>query len=173
MKQYMFNILIMFIVICLIIFSFSFGFSSIKVIINHYKNPYLKELKIPLDWKISSIIDVYGEPISMVEYNDNNYCGYTYKYDGFSLSINKQEYDNNKKNARFNCIIIYGRQYKFTKKNIGMGTKCDEIVSYYKDNKSIKDLTKDKIGYIIDGYWIYFTFDSNKCLNEIRITYGL
>lgn len=174
MKKYVFNILLVGIFLCITIFIFSSGLSAIKVAINHYKNPYLIELKIPLDWKISSLINIYGDPIKITNNENSDYNNYIYEYDGFSLIINKADLDKNSNNARFDCIKITGKQYKFTKKNIVIGrTKRSDILNYYKYAKPIKDLSKGEIGFIVDGYWMYFIFDENDYLKEILITYGL
>lgn len=174
MKKYIFNIVFVGISLCIVIFIFSSGLSAVKVIINHYKNPYLNELKIPLDWKISSLVNIYGNPIKSTKNENEGYNNYIYEYDGFSLIINEADLDKDNNSVRFDCIKITGNQYNFTKQNIVIGrTKRSDLLNYYKYAKPIKDLSKDEIGFIIDGYWMYFIFDENDCLKEILITYGL
>lgn len=159
-----------FILICVFIFITPFLSMNIK----HYSNPYLRELKIPVDWKISSLEERWGKPIDIVEKEINTYyISYEYKFDGFKVLMNKLDFNKNKDETRFTCVIIDDDKYKFTLKNIGVGTKKSEIIKYYNGEDIIKDLPENLCGYIIDGYWIYFIFDNKDCVKEIRITYGL
>lgn len=161
-------------IICVICYS-PFIISFIRSDIAHHNNPYLKELKIPDGWKLYSLLDIWGEPIEVAEEEVNsNYIKYTLKFDGFSVIMNKYDYLKNKdKSPAFDCIKIWNKKYRFTTANIGVGSEKEDIMNYYKNNDSIKDLPKSKIGYIVDGYWIYFDIDDSDKIEEITITYGL
>lgn len=149
--------------------------SNIRLEMNYYKNPYLRELKIPSNWKLYALIDTWGEPIEIMEEEINSsYIDYTLKFDGFSVDMNKYDYIKNKDKApAFERVIIWSEKYRFTEKNIGVGSGKEDIINYYKDSKLIKDLPENQIGYIIDDYWIYFYIDNNDKIEEIRLTRGL
>lgn len=162
------------ILVCVAIIFIGIYFSAIKVIINHYQNPYLCKLKIPVDWKVSSLEKKYGKPIEIVEKElSPYYIAYEYRYNGFAVLINKLNFNKNKDETRFDCIIINDDKYQFTSSKLGVGTKKTDVLNFYMENDFIKDLPQNECGYVIDGYWIYFIFDDNDYVKEIRITYGL
>lgn len=85
-------------------------------------NPYLRELKIPVDWKVSSRENKYRKP--------TGFNGDKCVYDGFSILMSQSWYDEHTEESKFSCIIIDDDKYKFTSKNIGVGSKRQEIEEY-------------------------------------------
>ncbi|WP_308698902.1 hypothetical protein [uncultured Thomasclavelia sp.] len=138
-------------------------------------NSYLNDLKISSDLKLSSIEKVYGRPISIKDYGEQLYI---IDYGSFSVLVLKDVYETHNGidgDTRFYSLIFTDSEYIFSKGKPKIGSTKDYVMSYYRDELTIKDIPpeENEFGYVIGSYYIYFKFNDENIITEIHISFGL
>lgn len=138
-------------------------------------NSYLNDLKISSDLKLSSIEKIYGRPISIQDYGE---LLYIIDYGSFSVLVLKDEYrthNGSDGDTRLYSLIFTDSEYKFSDGKPSVGSTKEYAMKYYQDELSIKDIPieKNKFGYVIGSYYVYFKFNNENIITEIDIAFGL
>lgn len=130
-----------------------------------YQIDYFSKLGIGKSHLYSSIIQAKGEPLQIMQDNEENWiiC-----YNGLKFRYGKQI-----QTGVFKCVTITGSQYRFGIWKIGIGTSRKKVESVYKHIRKINDLPKNEFGVIEGDTWVWFKFDGNNRISQIDLTYGI
>ena len=163
-----------------------FGIFLFFYTFKNYVRNYYAAINLPRTRSFSTIVEKYGEPISIVLLRESG-SPFAAQYNGIELIFSKSR---DGSNASFDAVNISSSDYRFGRRKIGIGSTRDEVLSAYNGrlhsmakwlehvifndgrpiiNGLLSDHAEGSFT-IIDGiYWITFRFDEDDIVNQISI----
>ena len=154
-------------------------------------NTYVRDYFAALDLRRRSydnILERFGEPLSIVSHERREHL-FTAQYDGIEFILSGRT-----RSAWVSAMRIFGSEYRFGRRRIGVGSTREEVISAYNDgrlHRMAKWLERSLFndgrpvqngqmwdnpdgGFtIVDGiHWVRFYFDEDDRVMQIDISAG-
>ena len=134
-----------------------------------YEKNYFEKIGIKGGCSYRNVIANKGEPLRK-EVNDNFFIIH---YDGLKLGfVEKNANIKDNPSDVMSYADITGKQYRFGRQNIGVGSTRKEVESVYKHIRKITGMQKNRFGVIDKGKWVKYTFNDENLVSEITILVG-
>ena len=133
-----------------------------------YEKNYFEKIGIKGGRNYENVIANKGEPIK----KEINKSFFLAKYDGLELGFADKHPDIKDPPNIMSYAKITGKQYRFGRQKIGVGSTRKKVESVYKHIKKIIHLPDNQFGAIDGGKWVEYTFNEQNIVSEITILVG-
>ncbi|KUP25506.1 hypothetical protein [Paenibacillus sp. DMB5] len=138
-----------------------------------YESDYFSKLglsyhKHEYQYKYTTMIKDFGEPLKIEEKDGKTYCFYKEFFFMYYEKLNKNSINYS---SAFN-VTVTSDKYKFGKDKIGVGSEIEEVEKAYIksiDKEAKHDYTGFRDGSSYDEQWVEYYFDKNDRVRAITL----